>query len=279
MRRVDGKTQIYAVLGHPVHHSRSPEIQNAAFAAAGRNAVYVALEVPAPRLDQALAGLHAARVMGLNLTTPHKEAAFHLKSVISRTRQAEWAGAVNTLAWEPTGWRAHATDGVGFLAWVAKRRVDIRGKKVLVLGAGGAARAILGSLFTLAPASIHIVSRTAAHAESVAKRFETSGQVASAPMDQAPAANGWQAIIRALSVEAVSKEEEAWWRAHGRDAAMFDLNYGERSSDARALARELGLAYESGEELLIQQGAASFEFWTGEKPSVQAMREALEGAE
>src|ERR1700704_3490768 len=109
MSRVDGKTQIYAVLGSPVQHSRSPEIQNAAFGAANLNAVYIALEVPAPRLAQALEGLHAAGVRGLSLTTPHKEASFPLAR--ERTKEAEEARSVNTLRWEPEGWRAHATDG------------------------------------------------------------------------------------------------------------------------------------------------------------------------
>src|SRR5262249_25686111 len=123
MTRVDGRTQVYAVLGHPVDHSRSPEIQNAAFRFAGMNAVYVALEVPPPRFQQALEGLHAARVLGLNVTAPHKEAAFSLAR--ERTPDAEEARVANTLRWEPGGWRGHATDGSGFLAWLAELEIDI----------------------------------------------------------------------------------------------------------------------------------------------------------
>src|SRR5689334_5425284 len=101
------------------------------------NAVYVALEVPPLRLQQALEGLHAARVLGLNLTSPHKEAAYSL--IRERTREAEEAKAVNTLRWEPSGWRGHATDGTGFLSWIEETRIDVSGRGVLVLGAGGAA--------------------------------------------------------------------------------------------------------------------------------------------
>ncbi len=269
MTRVDGTTQVYAVLGHPVHHSRSPEIQNAAFRAAGMNAVYVALEVPAPRLEQALEGLHAARVPGLNLTAPHKEAAFAM--VRHRTPEAEEAKATNTLRWAQDGWEGHATDGIGFLAWVAEAGVDPRGRRVLVLGAGGAARAIVPRLVTLGPKSVHVVSRSAEHAGALLK---VAPGITSASL--AEGAEGvWDVLIRALPAESVSSEEEGWWSAHAPGAVVLDLNYGPRSSSARAAAEAAGLRYEDGSALLIHQGAASFEFWTGKKASLDAMREAL----
>jgi len=277
MRRVDGTTQVYAVLGHPVHHSRSPEIQNAAFAAAGRNAVTVALEVPAPRLDQALQGLHAARVMGLNLTAPHKEAAFSLTR--TRTKEAEEAHAVNTLRWEPDGWEGHATDGLGFRAWMVETGIRLGGARVLLMGAGGAARSIAWQILELRPRSVQIVSRTQARAESLARSLaEAKGQVplAHSGLEQEQAlAAPWDLMIRALAAETVSEEERRWWRAHAPEAAVLDLNYGERASEARAKAGEERVRYEDGISLLIHQGAASFEFWTGEKPSLDAMREAL----
>ena len=291
MRRVDGKTQIYAVLGHPVHHSRSPEIQNAAFGAAGLNAVYVALEVPAPRLGQALEGLHAARVLGLNLTAPHKEPAFPLTR--ERTKEAEEAKAVNTLRWEPEGWKGHATDGVGFLAWIAETGIEPRGRRVLMMGAGGAARSILPKLVALGPESVHIVSRTAAHAQALSRHAaETAGPVrlthaglgegaGAGPRGKEPGAGParWDLMVRALAAESISDGEDRWWGAHAPEAAVLDLNYGARSAEARARARAEGLRYEDGGALLIHQGAASFEFWTGEKPSLGAMREALRAVE
>lgn len=278
MHRVDGKTQIYAVLGSPVHHTRSPEMQNAAFAAAGRNAIYVALEVPAPRLDQALDGLHAARVMGLNLTTPHKEAAFSLAR--ARTQEAEEAHAVNTLRWEPDGWEGHATDGIGFLAWIAETGISLRDARVLLLGAGGAARSIAGPIMKLRPRSVQVVSRTVGRAESLVRCLaEATGSVplTHSGLEQGNRAEAapWDLMIRALAAEAVSEGELRWWRAHAPKAAVLDLNYGARAADARARAGEEGLRYEDGVALLVHQGAASFEFWTGQKPSLEAMRAAL----
>ena len=275
MTRVDGKTQVYAVLGHPVDHSRSPEIQNAAFRSLGMNAVYVALEVPPQRLVQALQGLHAARILGLNLTAPHKEAAFSLTR--ERTPDAEEARAVNTLRWEPEGWRGHATDGSGFLAWMAEAKLDVSGRSVLVLGAGGAARAIVPKLLELGPDSIQVVSRTSEHARSLAERAGVSPgktRLKAAALADTPSGS-WDLLVRALSVEGVSAEEERWWRGHSPHAGVLDLNYGARAAAARVHAGGFGLRYEDGSALLVHQGAASFEFWTGQEAPVQAMREAL----
>ncbi|HMI31194.1 MAG TPA: shikimate dehydrogenase [Candidatus Limnocylindrales bacterium] len=277
---MDGETQVYAILGQPVHHSRSPQIQNAAFRAAGMNAVFVALEVPASRLKQALEGLHAAHVPGLNLTAPHKEAAFSL--VRERTAEAEEARAVNTLKWEPEGWRGHATDGVGFLQWVASAGVEVKGRRVLVLGAGGAARAIVPKLLTVHPESVRLVSRSADHAKALAQLAgnpSRSVPITSAGMeDQSQGGPEWDLLVRAISAEPVSPQEGLWWRGHAPGAVVLDLNYGARSAEARAQSKAMGLRYEDGGALLIHQGANSFEFWTGKKAPLDAMREALNAA-
>ena len=279
MSRVDAKTQLYALLGEPVDHSRSPEIQNAAFRATGMNAVYVALEVPPSRLRQALDGLHAVRVLGLNVTSPHKEAAYSL--VIERTADAEDAKAVNTLRWEPGGWRGHATDGAGFLQWIEEARIDLTGRGVLVLGAGGASRAIVPKLLELSPETLRIVSRTPEHARSLAERAgATSGttRVTSAALADEPR-GAWDLLVRALATESISADEERWWRSPSPHAVVMDLNYGARASAARIHAEGFGLRYEDGTALLVHQGAKSFEFWTGQEAPVPAMREALRAKE
>ena len=272
---VDGKTRLYAVLGEPVDHSRSPEIQNAAFRAAGMNAIYVALEVPPPRLRQALQGLHAARVPGLNLTSPHKEPAFSL--VRERTAEAEEARAVNTLRWEPEGWRGHATDGAGFRAWIEERGIDIAGRSVLVLGAGGAARAVVPRVLDYGPDRVQVVSRTAARADALVERASAGAgksRIAAGSLSDTSAFS-WDLLVRALAAESISTDEERWWRGHSPHAAVLDLSYGARASGARVHARGIGLTYEDGLALLVHQGAASFEFWTGQEAPVRAMREAI----
>lgn len=280
---VDGLTQVYALLGHPVRHSLSPQMHNAAFRAAGIKAVYVSLEVAASRLEEALNGLHASGVRGLNLTTPHKEAAFSLATAL--TGDALEALAVNTLRWEEGGWRGHATDGVGFLAWITEARIDVKGRRVLLLGAGGAARSILPKLRALGPAEVRVVSRAgeraAALAEAAAGPGAAAPLIAAAAMRDegaARAGGAWDLLIRALPTTLISAEEDCWWRRLSPAATVIDLNYAERSEPARERAAAGGRRYEDGLALLVHQGAASFEFWTGRRPALDAMKGALKGA-
>jgi len=279
VNRVDGATQVYAVLGQPVQHSQSPLIQNAAFQAAGMNAIYIALEVPAPRLEEALRGLHAAGLSGLNVTAPHKEEVFALTH--DRTVEADEARVVNTLRREREGWRGHATDGIGFLAWIAEEGVEMRGRRVIVIGAGGAIRSIVPKLAALHPAAIHVVSRTAERARAVARNGsgpEGAPRITTAALGERAIEWGggpWDVLVRAIPVEPISSEEDSWWGRHAPGAVVLDLNYGPRAAAARTRARDRGLRYEDGGALLIHQGAASFEFWTGKRPSVAVMKEAL----
>jgi shikimate dehydrogenase len=275
---VDGDTAVYAVLGHPVSHTLSPAIQNAAFRATNRNAVYVALDVEPGRLAEALRGLHAAGVRGVNLTAPHKEAALGL--TFERTRESGEALAVNTLRREERGWLGHATDGPGFVNWIDSLGVSPRGARVLVLGAGGAARSIAPALATLAPAAIGVVSRDGERARLTAARFAPSSslEVISASTADGPPRGGapWDLLIRAVSSESVESAEAAWWGRLSESAVVLDLNYGPRTSETRARAASLGRRFEDGLGLLLHQGALSFEFWTGSPAPLAVMREALE---
>jgi len=267
---VDGHTQVYAVLGDPVDHTLSPPMQNAAFRAAGWNAVYVPLRVPRGRLDAALDGLHAARLRGLNLTLPHKERAF--ERILDRTAEAKEAGATNTLLWSEEGWKAHATDGIGFLGWVERVGIEVRRARVVLLGAGGAARSILPKLLGLGPAEVVVASRTEARAVSLASRAALARGAALADPAAAEGSRG-NLLIRCLSIEEVGPDEARWWTSLEEGAAVLDLNYGARARPAREHARERGVRYEDGVELLVQQGGASFRFWTGLEPPLEVMRE------
>lgn len=282
---LDAETRLFAVVGHPVAHSLSPPMQNAAFRAAGRNALYVALDVPPPRLAEALAGLHAAGFAGLNVTLPHKEEALRLAK--SATAGARAAGAANTLRRAEEGWEADATDGPGVLAWLAALGLPVRGTRALVLGAGGASRSVAAALAGSGAASITIVNRSPGRAAAVAEAARAvaspSTRVEAAPWDGAPGGSASAApgaprfdlLVRALSVEAIAGEERRWWSAVLRSGAVLDLNYGTRARGARDEAERMGLRFEDGLSLLVEQGALSYEFWTGAPAPREAMREAL----
>ena len=276
--RADSPGAVYAVLGHPVEHSLSPVMQNAAFRAAGMDAVYLALDVPPERLGPTLRELHASGFAGLNLTAPHKEAAW--EHTTGATAEAERTRAPNTLRREAGGWMAHATDGSGFEAWIAERGFSLKGARVLLLGAGGAARSLAPSLVALGATTVGVVSRSGARARDLAaSAARSAGQGTSwlhaALGDPAEALGSWDLGIRALSAEAVSAAEEAWWARLRSEAPMLDLNYGPRAEETRARAEREHRPFEDGRGLLLHQGALSFEFWTGRPAPVEAMREAL----
>jgi shikimate dehydrogenase len=278
--RPAGQTRLYAVLGHPVDHSLSPLIQNAAFRAAKIDAAYVALDVPPGRLAEVLGELHAAGFSGLNLTAPHKEAARPL--VVGATEEAKRSGAVNTLRREESGWLGHATDGPGFAAWIASLGIDVRGARVLLLGGGGAARSIAPALASLEPSAIRVVSRDGARARGVAGLLrETAGPstevTAAALAERSEKERGcpWDLLVRAFSSESVDAPEASWWEDLDPKARVLDLNYGARAVDTRKRAAAGHRRFEDGLGMLLHQGALSYEFWTGEPAPLEAMRAAL----
>lgn len=267
----------FAVLGYPARHSLSPRMHQAAFRALAMDATYEAIEVPPDRLERELDRLHVEGYAGLNLTTPHKERAVAL--VRETTDEAGAAGAVNTLRRDRDGWLGHATDGLGFEAWARGSGVEIRGARVLLVGAGGAARSIAPNLAALAPSSVNVVSRSAAHARDLAARFDAlaSGAipVRAASLQDDPPSERWDLLIRLLSTAEVGGAEARWWSRLGTGAAVLEGNYEERAAGARALAQEQGLRFADGLGLLLHQGARSFEFWTGVEAPVEVMRQAL----
>ena len=278
--RLTGPTRLYAVLGHPVNHSLSPSMQNAAFRATGIDATYVALDVPPERLAEVLRELHAAGFSGLNLTAPHKEAAWAL--VRGATDEAKRSRAVNTLRREESGWAGHATDGPGFAAWIDSLGVAVRGARVLLLGAGGAARSVAPVLASLQPASVHVVSRDRGRARAVADEIRPSGRggpstevTAAALAEKSEPGRGWDLLVRALSSSAVDAVEALWWEHLDPGGLVLDLNYGARAVATREKAAAWKHRFEDGLGMLLHQGAISFEYWTGKPAPLDAMRAAL----
>ena len=278
--RPAGPTQLYAVLGHPVNHSLSPSMQNAAFRAVGIGAAYVALDVPPERLAEVLSELHAAGFSGLNLTAPHKEAAWAL--VQSTTDEAKRSGALNTLRRGESGWAGHATDGPGFAAWIAALGVALRGARVLLLGAGGAARSIAPVLASSEPAAIRVVSRDGGRARAVADEIRQGGGgrhamevTAAALTESKERGRGWDLLVRALSSTAVEAAEAPWWEQLDPSGLVLDLNYGPRAVATREKAAAGKHRFEDGLGMLLHQGALSFEYWTGKPAPLDAMRAAL----
>src|SRR4029453_16813890 len=139
-----------------------------------------AAEVPLERLDDVLAELHAEGVVGLNLTLPLKERGFELAR--TRTPEAERARAVNTLRRERTGWAGHATDGLGFGAWIRELGIRLEGARVLLLGAGGAAASVAPIMLDFGPAAIAIASRTPGARAGARSKLRGAGRARAGPV-------------------------------------------------------------------------------------------------
>jgi shikimate dehydrogenase len=273
----DAGTQRFAVLGFPARHSLSPRMHRAAFRVFGMDATYDAVEVSPDRLAAELDRLHADGFVGLNLTAPLKERAAEL--AVKMTPEAIEAGAVNTLRREPKGWTGHATDGLGFESWVHEAGVSVTGARVLLLGAGGAARSIAGNLVRLAPEAVHVVSRGRARAEELAERMRALAKgplsLRASSLDETPADDRWSLLLRLLPTAEVGEREARWWDRLEAGAAVLEANYADRASGARARAAANMHRFEDGLGLLLHQGARSFTFWTGRDAPIDAMREAL----
>jgi len=266
-----------AVVGHPIGHSLSPAMHRAALDALGRPDVsYEAIDVTPDDLAGALVRLRDAGFVGLNVTLPHKSSVIaHLVSIDDAARAI---GAVNTLSLDAKGWVGTNTDVIGLARSLAESRVEIDGARVVVLGAGGAARA---SVVALAPArEVVVVARRREAATSVAA-LHPHGRVSTFDALEEPFAST-DLVIQASSAT-LGADADVFVRALplaslASRAVVVDLVYRPRETVLLAAARAHGLKVVDGVGMLVHQGAASLERWIGRAPSVEVMRAAVERA-
>jgi shikimate dehydrogenase len=265
-----------AVIGFPVGHSRSPAMHNAALAALGLGEEwsYEAIEVAPEDFAARVGEMPGEGFAGANVTIPHKEAALALAAIPSEA--ARQIGAANTLSFEAVGPDAEGgiaaenTDAGGLLAALPTTPLDAR---ALVLGAGGAARAVVWALVGEG-ARVEVWNRTAARAAALCA--ELGGKPTRAPE---PA--GYELIINTsaagLHGEDPFEHLPLTPGAFKADQAVVDMVYGDRPSALLAAADAAGATTVDGLEILVQQGALSFEIWTGRKPPLDVMRAAARG--
>ena len=261
---------LYGVVGHPIAHSRSPFI-HAAFARATRQHLeYAAFDVAAEQFDDWVRAFFAGGGAGLNLTIPHKEAGAALADVL--TPRAALAGAVNTLTPLPDGrLEGDNTDGAGLLEDLrARLGCELRGARTLVLGAGGAARGILGPLLDCAPTELVIANRTAARATELAARFAACGPVRATDLETLATHAGppFDLVLEA-SASALHGTAPPLPAAAVRPTTLcYDLAYASGDTPFQRRARALGAGRaEQGLGMLVEQAALAFERWRGVRPA------------
>jgi len=273
---IDGGTRLLGVLGRGIRHSLSPRIQNHAIAHLGENLVYLPFDVAEEDLADFLRLFPRIGGVGLNVTTPYKVAA----AACARPGDEEVAmtGAANTLVFRDRQAAAHATDGLGFRAWMADAGVRPGAGGVLLLGFGSAARSIayrLGSEFALT-----VVSREPRAVEAHLATWYAKGW-AGLPSR----AIGWNdpppsrplLVISSVPAEFGRSKELAGWLANlDPSGVLVDLNYGPGRTPLRDQARDRGLTSHDGLGLLIHQAALSLGLWLGHPVSSKLLEEGLE---
>ena len=280
---IDAETQIVTLLGHPVEHSLSPRIHNTAFEAQGVNAVYVATPVRPEHISDAVAGLRALQLLGANVTTPHKEAVRPLLDDVSE--RAEAVGAVNTIVRNGDTLRGDNTDVEGFLTPLVESVGDaLAGARMVVFGAGGAARAVVyGLLDRCGPARLTLVARRPEQAEALAADFDgydpTDALRVTTFDDAAPAVRDSRLLVNAtpMGMAPDRADQTPWPNAddfHGEQVA-YDLVYTPEETRFLREAAAQGGTPIGGLDMLVEQAAAAYRQWTGRPMPTDAVYRAL----
>lgn len=274
---INGQTRIVAVLGHPIAHTASPAMHNAAFDALGMNWRYVALDVDPARLGPALRGLALCGLAGANLTVPHKLIAFREADRLDAT--ARVAEAANTLVFSLRAGKpflhGHSTDGHGILASLREEfRFRPEGRSIAILGCGGAGQSA-AIQFSLAGAKrVVLLNRTRAKAAAIARRIRALRPRVECLLEPAPCDLLVQATSLGLKPGDSCPLDEALLGAV-KPRAFLEMIYRPAETPAMRLARRRGCRVANGLSMLLHQGARSFEIWTGRKAPVEVMRRAL----
>jgi shikimate dehydrogenase len=264
----------YAVIGHPIAHSLSPRI-HALFAEQTRQPLrYVALDVTPERLLTSVQEFFADGGRGLNVTIPHKQAVMALIARLSA--RAERAGAVNTIARDDDrGLYGDNTDGIGLVRdLTVNLALSLQRRRILLLGAGGAARGVIGPLLHESPGELVIANRTAERAHDLARAWTSSGPVRAVSFD-ALEPELFDLIINATppAAEAPIFSERPMRLPN---LVCYDMAYGRSESTFLRYARERGVARRhNGLGMLVEQAAESFQLWRGMRPDTAPVLAAL----
>jgi len=277
---VSGKTTVCGVIGDPIEHTMSPAMHNAAYKAAGLDFIYLGFRVTAPELRDAMTGMRALGIKGLNVTIPHKVAVIPFLNRVDPL--AEKIGAVNTVVNEKGMLVGYNTDAMGFLRALVEHGVEPRGMKVLLLGAGGAARAIA---YILAEEGAHLVilnrkeefSWAKELAERIGKAYDMAVGVGELDGDAVAQAIGdSDIVVNATSVGMTPNAGQSPAPAEllCPGLLVFDVVYNPIETRLLREARAAGADTIDGLQMLVWQGALAHEKFTGQAAPVDIMRQA-----
>ena len=287
---IDARTQVFAFFAHPCGHSVSPAMHNAAFQALGINGVYLAFDVDEARLPAAIAAMRALPIRGANLSMPNKVAVIPLLDELGP--EARLMGAVNTIVNDNGRLIGRNTDGAGWLRGIRELGVDLQGQKLTLVGAGGAAKAILVQSALEGAGGIHLFNRRSRRWES-AKAL--AGEITAATgcpvtlhelnnadpfcrADLRRCIDESVLLTNATNVGMGALEGQTW--LPGQEClrptlTVTDVIYAPAETELLRLARLAGCRTQNGGPMVLYQGAAAFSCWTGQEMPVDAVRPIL----
>ncbi len=270
-------SKTYYIIGDPIQHSLSPAMQNTAFKAVGLDSSYIAFRVRRGELQESIDSLRAISASGFNITVPHKVEAMRYMDEFDTS--ALKANAVNTVHNVGGALKAYNTDIYGFIHPLHLRKVDFVGMKVLIIGAGGAARAVLAALADEEGLlEIRIANRSEEKARSLLESLAFSLNCKSVPWERRTEySKTSNLIVNATTVGMNNDGSVVEQQDIKKGAIVYDVVYRPVNTDLLKNAKRAGADVVHGYEMLLYQGAKSFEIWTGLPAPVDAMRNVLLG--
>ncbi len=279
--KISGSTKILGIFGDPIAHSLSPVMQNAALQQAGIPAVYIPFHVLPAQLPAAVESLRALQIWGVNVTIPHKEAVAGMLDELDP--DARLIGAVNTIVNRDGKLVGYNTDAPGFLRSACEDLpIDPQGKRVLVLGAGGAARAALVALGRAGAQWLGLANRTRSRAQALVDEFSgilLGTSFASFGFDAeslSVAATDVDLVVNTTSIGLKGEVFDDFpWGSLSPDVAIYDMVYAPGGTPLMRKARERGHRAADGLGMLAAQGEEGFFLWTGQRPPSGVMKNRL----
>lgn len=284
--RITGHTELIGLMAYPIRHSSSPAMQNEAFAKLGLDYAYLAFEVDNDTLEDAIKGLRALRMKGSNVSMPNKTVVHKYLDKLSPA--AELCGAVNTIVNDNGVLTGHITDGIGYMQSLKDNNIDVIGKKMTIVGAGGAGTAIEIQAALDGVKEMSIFNRKDefwANAEATVKKINENTQCKATLYDLADLdklkeeiadsylfANATGVGMKPLEGQSYIPDK-SFFRP---DLIVTDVVYSPRETAMLKMAKEVGCKTMNGLGMMLFQGAAAFELWTGQQMPIEHMKEVLD---
>ena len=263
-------TDHYAVIGNPINHSKSPLIHTEFAKQSGQDMDYIAREVPLDDLIGGLEKLQTEGFKGINITIPFKEQVW--QQVKNKSDHAERAGAVNTLIFNNDGsLYGDNTDGIGLCRdLVDNHQITLKNKRILLLGAGGAAHGVIEPLLSYQPSELIIANRTANKANDLAELFSDFGNIKGGGLDEI--SGKFDVIINATSASLQGKVPPLADDILSSDASCYDMMYSDTDTAFITWAKQHGATKTiDGLGMLVEQAAEAFRLWRGVKPETNTV--------